>query len=266
MTFWKKIHRNLRDLLMLIKNVELQLLITSMTFSSVLAVVPLVALVLVIMKGHLSGHPESLAMIKNFIYSNIITGTPEQVSNTLDVFLERIEGGVLGRFGFVSLSFTAVMLVKDISKAVHRIWQKPTSTPFYWRILKYLLVVLLGPLILLALVLLLNSAYLVFLTRIPLFSIGSIISIMMLFAIYKWAPHQRVHSISALIGALTAAALICIMRETYKWVASDILQYNKIYGSLAAIPLFLVWLWLMWAIFLFGVALTATLQKQRTLE
>lgn len=266
MRFWAKFRRNVRDLITLTKSVELQLLITSMTFNTMLSIVPIVALVLAVVKAHLSGHPESVEMVKDFIYRNLAIGSPEQISATLDMFLARIEGGVLGAIGFLSLSFTSVMLVQDISKAVHRIWQLPSTKKIYWRYLQYLLVVLLGPLMLLAAALLLHSEYLDFLTKIPFFSVGSVISIVLLFAVYKWAPQQHVCTKSALIGALTTAALIYLLREAYKWIAINILQYNKIYGSLAAIPMFLVWLWVLWGVFLFGVALTATLHKQRTLE
>jgi membrane protein len=59
-----------------------------------------------------------------------------------------------------------------------------------------------------------------------------------------------------------AVLMLAIVQYGYTWVTANVLNYNRIYGSLAVIPLFLIWILLFWIVFLLGAAACATVTQR----
>lgn len=82
-----------------------------------------------------------------------------------------------------------------------------------------------------------------------------------LFVMYYFVPSERVKPLTALVGALCAAVLIEINKLGFALYVSSVDTYQVLYGTLAAIPLFLIWVYLTWSIVLFGASLTSCIEK-----
>ncbi len=83
-----------------------------------------------------------------------------------------------------------------------------------------------------------------------------------LFVMYYFVPSERVKPLVALVGALVAAVLIEINKLGFGLYVSSVDTYQVLYGTMSAIPLFLIWVYLTWSIILFGAALTSCIEDK----
>ncbi|MFN9066467.1 MAG: YhjD/YihY/BrkB family envelope integrity protein, partial [Bdellovibrionales bacterium] len=91
--------------------------------------------------------------------------------------------------------------------------------------------------------------------------LDSSLLILGLFTIYKWIPVAKVKTSKALIGALLAGIGLIVLKNTFAYLMKTFFVINKIYGSMAAIPLFLLHILIFWYIVLIGAAFVASLHK-----
>jgi membrane protein len=82
---------------------------------------------------------------------------------------------------------------------------------------------------------------------------------------YLVVPATRVRFWPALVGGVIAGGAFEIAKGVYSWAASHLFQFQALYGSLAAVFVFLLWLYLSWTLFLFGARLAFVLQHHRVL-
>lgn len=87
-----------------------------------------------------------------------------------------------------------------------------------------------------------------------------------LFIMYYLVPSERVKPLVALVGALCAAVLIEINKLGFGLYVSSVDTYQVLYGTLSAIPLFLIWVYLTWSIVLFGASLTSCIEDSAACE
>jgi membrane protein len=80
--------------------------------------------------------------------------------------------------------------------------------------------------------------------------------------LYKLVPARRVPMRDALIGALLAATAFELAKLGFKVYIRQVPTYRIVYGALAALPLFLIWIYVSWIILLLGAAVTATLAER----
>ena len=76
-------------------------------------------------------------------------------------------------------------------------------------------------------------------------------------------PHHRVHWSDAVIGAACAAILLAALRYTFTFYIVLMTSYQAIYGALAAVPVFLVWVYFVWLIVMAGAVMTAAMPAWR---
>ena len=92
----------------------------------------------------------------------------------------------------------------------------------------------------------------------------------MIAALYTLVPNRAVRWRDSLTGALLAAALLQILKAGFVIFVSQISSYNRVYGALAGIPIFLLWMYIFWLVLLMGAEITASLislaQERRTWE
>ncbi|MCK4374611.1 MAG: YihY/virulence factor BrkB family protein, partial [Candidatus Brocadiae bacterium] len=84
---------------------------------------------------------------------------------------------------------------------------------------------------------------------------------LVLMAVYKFLPHTRVRFGSAAWGAFLASLLLHGARPLFSLYVLKAVKYERIYGSLGAVPIFLLWIWLLWIIVLFGAEVCFTIQN-----
>ena len=233
----------------------------SLSYTSLLSMVPLLAVVF----GVASAFPvfqQWSDKLQSFIFDNFLPASGEQVQEYLEVFLASVSQLTLP--GMLVLILTALLLMVRIERAFNLIWRVPTARSIRNRVVMYWAVLTLGPLALGAAIAL--SAQPVFDTMAMGVDSSSLARSFGVFSLtwtaftlmFLLVPNRRVPVTNALIGAFVSALLFGIAKKAFvAYVANA--SFNVIYGTLAAIPIFLFWLYLVWIVVLLGASLAASL-------
>ena len=238
----------------------------ALSYTSLLALVPLMAVIL----GVLSAFPVfdyGVEQLQDFIFSNFVPAAGDVVREYLNQFIARSTG--LTGTGTLFLVVTAIILMSTIEKSLNRIWRvdrvrHPTS-----RLVMYWAVLTLGPMLLggsLGL-----TSYLAALPLLaPEFARGTLQSGLLLMTpplvalaaftlIFLLVPNRRVHWRHALAGAAFSALAFELSKRGFVLYISNFPTYERLYGALATIPIFLVWIYVSWVVILLGASLAAAL-------
>jgi len=233
----------------------------SLSYTSLLSMVPLMAVIF----GVVAAFPvfgEISTKLQAFMLQNFMPATGEQIEPYLNEFLDSVSSLTLP--GIVTLVVTALLLMFRIEVAFNRIWRVVSARSITNRIVMYWAVLTLGPLLIGVAVAL--SAQKVLKTlgieeglapgwaHVGIFFLTWIVFAMM----FLLVPNRRVQFRNALAGAFLSAVLFEVARLGFLAYVSNA-NYNVIYGALATIPLFLLWLYIVWTVVLFGASLAASL-------
>ena len=231
---------------------ELTLRAMSLVYTTLLSLVPLLALAFSIMKG-LGVHNRVEPMIAALLEP--LGPSAGEITTTVIGFVDNIKIGVLGSIGIALLFYTVLAMIQKVESAFNFIWKIPRQRPLTQRISEYLVVLLLGPLAitlvigttaslssnrlvenLLSSELVSQSVYLAGLL-LPYVVIVSIFTF-----VFMFIPNTRVR----LIDAVRGGALCMLAFEGAKWGFAAVIQQTTvqvIYGTFAAVPVFLIWLY-----------------------
>ena len=175
---------------------------------------------------------------------------------------------------FLFLIIIALLLMQNIDNALNGIWQTERRRRPVQKFLVYWALVSLGPLLLA--VSLAATSYLV---SLPLFTeagedlhlgnrfliIAPVLASTAAFSLmYLIIPNHRVPVRYALAGGVIAAILFDLANRAFGIYVTSFASYQAIYGALAVIPIFLVWIYLSWVIFLFGAEFACCLEQCET--
>jgi membrane protein len=233
----------------------------SLSYTSLLSMVPLLAVVF----GVASIFPvyqQWSEQLQNFIFTNFVPASGDQIQAYLIGFLESV--GKLTLTGTLVLIVTALLLMIRIERTFNLIWRVPASRSIANRVVMYWAVLTLGPLVLGATVAL--SAQPVFeqvamgaathssWRELGIFSLSWLAFTLM----FLLVPNRRVHLSHALVGAFLSAILFALAKKAFVTFVANA-SFNVIYGALATIPIFLLWLYLVWIVVILGASLTASL-------
>lgn len=234
----------------------------SLTFTTLLALVPLLTVMLVVVAAFpVFGDISNQFM--GFVNRILVPDGASMIASYLNEF--KNQAGGLTAAGLAVMTLGALMLMQTIENTFDNIWhvrRKRSLTvrfSIYWALLT-LVPILVGAGIS-------ASAHLT--AWLPAFS-GSLkigwtllFDIFLLFFLYCFVPNVRVPVPHALIGAVLAALLLESAKWGFNLYVARFNSYHVIYGAFAAIPLFLIWLHLVWMIVLGGAVLTAALTGHR---
>jgi membrane protein len=241
----------------------------SLSFTTTLAIVPLTAVVLAVL-SLAPGFSAWMTVIQDFIYSNFAPAAGEVVQK----YLTQLAGksGRLTAIGLLFLGVTAVMLLATIEQALNDIWRVANTRKLLRRFLTYSALLTLGPL-LAALSLTLTSKLfmLSFLGRAEVTFMRELFGVVLPLAfefgavvlLYTVVPNVPVLWRSALAGGLFAAVLLEIAKYLFAASMKTFTAYQIIYGAIAALPIFLIWIYISWVIVLLGAIVTATLNDRQ---
>jgi membrane protein len=233
----------------------------SLSYTSLLSMVPLLAVVF----GVASAFPvfqQWSDQLQAFVFDNFVPASGEQVQVYIEGFLASVSKLTLP--GMLVLIVTALLLMVRIERAFNLIWRVPTARSARNRIIMYWAVLTLGPLALGATVAL--SAQPVFEQVVVGATDGSFGRALGIFVLtwlaftlmFLLVPNRSVPIIHALTGALISALLFGVAKNAFVAYVENA-SFNVIYGTLAAIPIFLFWLYLVWIVILLGASLAASL-------
>lgn len=252
---------------------------SALTYYTLLAIVPVAALAFAIAKGfglyaRLETWFRGTLVGKEEVAEKIIT-----FSNNL---LENTKGGLIAGIGAIALLYITIRLMMQIEKSLNDIWGVKTGRAILRKISDYLAIVLLCPLIIIV-----TTGATVYTTvqlsqmanAIPGIS-GTMNAFLALFSrtlpviitwlifafIYIFIPNTRVRIIPALTGGFIAGVLYYVVQVLYIAAQYNVAKYNAIYGSFAALPLFLIWLQISWTFILLGAEIAFACQNVSSYE
>ena len=236
----------------------------ALAYTTLFALVPLIAAIL----GILSAFPafaEWQDKITQFMFDNFVPAAGDTIRDYFTQFTAN--AGKATAIGILVLLFSAVSLMMSIEDAFNRIWRVPTGRPLGSRLLMYWAVLTAGPILMvgalaissyvLALPLLAQAGE-SFQVKARLLSLlPFLIQWFALTAAYVVVPNCSVRVRHAVIGAFIAALLSEAAKRGFTLYVGK--SYNQVYGALAIIPMFIVWIYLSWIVVLVGASIAATL-------
>ncbi len=250
----------------------------ALTLSALLSVVPVLAMAFGIAQGfglekaiekelmvELQGQEEVARWLINFAYS----------------FLHSTKGGLIAGIGFLALLLTVVKILRNIEISFNAIWKTRVQRNIPRTISDYLAVTIIAPILLIA-----SSSLTVVVTRefgtisnqimvfgyitpvlLPLLKLLPYCVIWVLFTfIYMSMPNTKVKFSSGLLGGVIAGTIFQVFQWAYISFQVGVSKYNAIYGSFAALPLFIVWLQTSWLIVLLGAEISYAHQNSANYE
>lgn len=246
---------------------------SALTFYSLLSVVPVMAVLFGIAKGF--GFQQALE-------SEITQKLAEQpeLANKLIQFsyswLQSVQGGLIAGIGTILLFWSVIGLLNNVEAVLNTIWKTKIARSYIHKITDYLAIVIIAPLFLVS-----SSSINVFLTTqisyagqnnilaeavnpllIVILKLFPYILSWILFAfVYLFMPNTKVYFRSAIVASLIAGTAFQMWQWIYINFQLEATSYGAIYGSFAALPLFLIWLQISWLILLAGAEIAVQLEN-----
>lgn len=241
----------------------------SLTFSSILAIVPLM-IVGVALLSILPIATQVQTAIQDFIFRNFIASSGQQIQTYVSFFVSRAWQMSWWGIGFLAVNAIGILLA--LEQSLNAIWQVP-SRGYLPAILLYSVVLIVMPLLMtvsIGLSLLIENADLVPTLLLPLSKITSKITVLwpLLFSfmgylvIFKGLPHTRVSWKAAAFGAFWTAVFFEVAKHAFTWYVQLFPSYERIYGAVVAVPLFFLWLYCCWLILFCGAVLAYVWQTR----
>lgn len=265
---------SLRALILSIKrfvNDRLSTKASALTYSTLLAIVPTLALLFAIAKGFGT---------RSIIESQILDSFPGQreilidALKFVDVYLNHTKSGVFVGLGAILLFWTVLSLINNIEQSFNEIWYVKKSRSIYRQITDYFSLILMLPIFMvfssgltLFITTFVNSSnyshVLTPLTSLVFTVLPFVVTCTAFTFIYVYMPNTHVKVKNAIIPGILSGSAFQIFQYVYISGQIWVSKYNAIYGSFAALPLLLLWLQLSWIICLYGAALTHAAQTAR---
>lgn len=242
----------------------------ALTYTSLLSVVPLMAVTFSVLAAF-PVFQSVTADMQAFVFENFVPAAGAVVSEHLQSFAQK--ASQLTVAGIVFLMLTAVMLMANIDGALNGIFKVRTKRKVLASFLVYWAVLTLGPLLLGASLVmtsflvsapLFDDAAATFGGRARLLTLAPFLAEALAFGLlYMVVPNRPIRWWHAFSGGVLAAVLFEAAKRAFAWYVTNFPTYEAIYGALAAIPIFLIWIYLSWLVVLVGAEFTQTLSKLR---
>ena len=242
---------------------------SALTYSTLLAIVPILAVIFAIARGFgyniyiekwfremLASQPQAADVIVGFVNSYLI----------------HTQSGIFLGVGLIFMLYTVLMLVNTIEETFNQIWQVNNSRPVIRSLTNYLAIFFLLPIVIIismgiSILMATLSDHMEHLKLLgPMFDwliqLSPYILLSLLFIVlYTYMPNTKVRLSCAVIPGILAGVAMQILQLFYIYSQIWVTGYNAIYGSFAALPLFMLWVQFSWTICLFGAQLTYTNQN-----
>ncbi|MBI2194306.1 MAG: YihY/virulence factor BrkB family protein [Planctomycetes bacterium] len=257
----------------------------ALTYATVFSLIPLLALAFAmrgVFRGPMEGKLDELRsrVIQWLSPANkaAFNSLAEDVASKVNQFVDNLNNLSLGAVGAIVLIFSVLSLLTHVEASLNEIWGARRKRPFFARLWMYWGLVTLGTIFLAATLslttlparidflqkLLQNSYVVQFLHfMMPYFVTCCVFSL-----IYKFMPSAHVRMGPAVVGGLLAGILWELSKDVYFFYVTTMLvnadTYVKVYSGMAAIPLFLIWVYLSWILFLLGAEISFSFQHVET--
>jgi len=242
----------------------------ALAFTSVLGLVPLFAIVFV----YVARYPlfqDWLNALERFLLRHLLPGSSSTVRQHLTEFTAKAAN--LQGVSIAIVFITAILLVATVEHEINVIFRVREPRPLLRRLFVYAVCISIGPLLIgaavwstkwlieasIEVVPLASSAIAVIATPIAI-----ALATLAFTLLYALLPARAVPASAAAIGGVFAALAFEAAKHAFAFYVKTVPTYQAVYGALATVPLFLVWVYLSWLIVLVGAAVTATLSEGTT--
>jgi len=252
---------------------ELNLRAMSLVFTTLLSLVPLIAVAFSVLKAF-GVHNQ----LEPFLLSALEPLGPQgaDITNNIIGFVQNIKVGVLGSLGVAMLFYTIIALVQKIENAFNFVWRIQQARTLARRFTDYLSVVMIGPVLVVTAMGLaatvMNNEVVLSLQAIEPFGtlllfVSKLIPYLMIILaftfLYMFIPNTRVEFKSAFIGGIVAGVLWVTIGKVFASFVASSSSYTAIYSSFAILFFFMIWLYLGWLILLTGSQVAFYLQHPK---
>jgi len=243
---------------------RLGLTASSLTFTTLIALVPLVTVMLAVFSAFPMFASFQVALEKYFLQSLVPDGIAKPVLGSLTQFATK--AARLGTAGLGVLVLTALALMLTIDRALNAIWRVRRPRPLAQRVLIYWAALTLGPLLLgvsLSLTSWVLTASRGVVSALPgglsllLNTLEFVLLASGMAGLFHYVPNTHVRWRHALAGGVFVAAGLEVAKRVLAWYVGSIPTYSAVYGAFAAVPIFLLWIYVAWVIVLWGAVIAA---------
>ncbi|HEX20310.1 MAG TPA: YihY family inner membrane protein [Acidiferrobacteraceae bacterium] len=240
----------------------------ALSYTTLLALVPLSAVLLAVL-SIFPGFRNWINTVQEFIYSNFVPASGKVVQQYLNSFAENTAG--LTIWGSVFLVVATLFMMSSIEQTFNDIWHVTRKRRTLYRFVSYWALLTLVPLLiggsfsissyLIAETMTLGASggffantYTSSLKLLPV-----MLEVVIFMLLYTVVPNINVKWRHALLAAMFSLFMFELAKQGFAYFIVHFSAYKKIYGAIAALPIFLVWLYISWVIILMGAVLTASL-------
>jgi membrane protein len=239
---------------------------STMAYISLFSLIPSLAAIFAMMSlgtSMFGAGSNLVSHIRELILRHLTAGSGQQAVTYLENFLANTDFAKIGITGFVGTIVTLILLLKQIEVALNNIFKVTKPRSLLMRFIYFWTFLTLGTFTLtLSLAMLSSSAFLKetfdgSLTALLVGDFAYNLSILgFFFLLYKVVPNRHIGWKNALLGSISATLLFVLAVKLFTIYIDNFTKYQAIYGALAVVPIFLLWLYTMWFIALFGAVIT----------
>ena len=244
----------------------------SLTYTTLFAVVPMLTVFLVIISSIKALEP-ARQQLQQMIYSNFLPKTSIAFDKAFNVFTQNSSN--LTVIGILFLFITTVMMLTSIESVFNRIWRVQETRNGIVGFMRYWTIISLGPI-------LLGSAFVISSTLASmnvlsnnfagyqvdgtalLWIISFALTVLGFFILYWTIPNRSVPVKAAAISGLFSAIVFELLKNLFGFIMTNFTSYTIVYGAFAAVPIFLLWIFMSWNIVLLGVEISYALTAFHT--
>lgn len=241
----------------------------ALTFYTLISIVPVLALVFAVVKGF--GVVESLV---DNLYS-LLPQMPEVVDYMVDFAnkaLARTQGGVVATVSLLTLFWAVIRMFESIEANFNKIWEVKSTRNLVRKYCDYITVIIIAPLLwIIATSIGSYARQMLGVEETVWLQLGSkAISLMVVWAMFAFVyvvlPNTKVRLRSAALAGVMAGTCFFLFQAIYVYLLKWMTSYSAIYGSFAALPLFLLWMQNSWSILLLGCELSFAIQNEKRFD
>jgi len=246
---------------------------SSLAFTTLLSLIPVLAIMFMFFKAF--GGELVETKIKPMLYDYLTAGMGYNISEYIDSFLGSATVDTLGSIGFIFLLVACYSILSSIESSFNAIWQVDKNRSPVEMLKTYLTLVFVTP------VLLILSLWLASRLEFIIQSNGHVFGGFFSFFLFKITPYilmtlmfmflviimpnTRVKVSNAIVGSVIGAILLMLLKSMFVYYTKLTVSYNVIYGSIAAVPFFMLWLYFSWIIVLLSVQIVYVRQNVHNL-
>jgi membrane protein len=239
----------------------------SLTYITMFALIPALVVAFSVVQAF-TGMDKISALVHEFLISNLAVGARDTLEPYLQRFVNNAHATSAGLVGGALLVWSAISLFTNVDAAVNDIWGVKRRRPLSQQAVIYWMGITLGPLLLAGSLTLAATAR-SFLAgtgiRALAVSGGALLTCAFFSLLYLLVPYTKVRIKAAVIAGLAAGVAWEVAKWGYALGIGGIVRYHAIYGSVAAVPIFIFWLFVSWSILLFGARLAFVIQHATAL-